>query len=764
MRRGFFALVLFGALTTPAAAAPHIATLSNRADLISGGDALVRVTPAGAQVRLNGADVTSAFAVRPDGRYLGLLEGLKPGANQVRVIGRKGRSARLTITNHSIGGPVTAGPQITPWKCFDGSIDEQCNRETELTYSYKSTAGGPLQPYDPDRPPSDVATTQTDQGKTVPFIVRLETGSIDRDEFRVAALYDPSQPYIAAAPQDGNNHKLLITHGASCDTEYQQAAAPDVMNETALSRGFVVMSNALDNAGHNCNLATQAESLIMTKEHVIDHYGTVRYTIGTGCSGGSLVQQQVANAYPGLYQGITPACSFTDAWSSANQYVDYQLLRRYFETPSGHAPGTVWTPDKIAAVEGHISPANAVSFTTAIPSSGDPSRSCTGVPADQVYDATANPEGVRCSLQDYMVNVFGKDPKTGFALRPYDNVGVQYGLKALLAGTITPTEFVDLNAKTGGWDIDYNPTEGRVAGDPDAITRVYRSGAINQGDNLDEVAIIDLRGPDPGAFHDVYRTYTMRARLQREHGTADNQVLWRGLVPLLGDADYTDEAILAMDAWVGRIEGDGRAVPLARKVLENKPADLEPRCTNGAGEDVDASVCDGAVRAYSDPRQVAGEPEVDDIEKCDLKPVARDDYPGITFTDAQFEQLQKAFPDGVCDWGKDGVGRVETSVWQTYQNADGSALYGGRPLGVPPRSVALRARVRLHRTCATGRLVARVKGAKARSVRLRFGHHGVRGKPPLKVRAGRAKLKVRVVVRLRDGGVIRATRRFPACP
>ena len=56
----------------------------------------------------------------------------------------------------------------------------------------------------------------------------------------------------------------------------------------------------------------------MTKQHVIDHYGPVNWTIGTGCSGGSLVQQQVANAYPGIYQGITPQCSFTDAWSSAH--------------------------------------------------------------------------------------------------------------------------------------------------------------------------------------------------------------------------------------------------------------------------------------------------------------------------------------------------------------------------------------------------------------------------------------------------------------
>ncbi len=36
--------------------------------------------------------------------------------------------------------------------------------------------------------------------------------------------------------------------------------------------------------------------MIMTKEKVVEMLGEIRYTIGSGCSGGSLVQQQVANA------------------------------------------------------------------------------------------------------------------------------------------------------------------------------------------------------------------------------------------------------------------------------------------------------------------------------------------------------------------------------------------------------------------------------------------------------------------------------------
>ena len=74
-------------------------------------------------------------------------------------------------------------------------VDAQCNQPPSFSYLYKSsTPGAGLQSYDPDNPPSDVATTTTDQGVEVPFIVRLETGYIDRDQYQVATLYQPDQP------------------------------------------------------------------------------------------------------------------------------------------------------------------------------------------------------------------------------------------------------------------------------------------------------------------------------------------------------------------------------------------------------------------------------------------------------------------------------------------------------------------------------------------------------------------------------------------
>lgn len=368
-------------------------------------------------------------------------------------------------------------------------------------------------------------------------------------------------------------------------------------------------------------------------------------------------------------------------------YEDYSILRRYLEDPSRWAPGVAWATDDMEAAWGHPNPINARVYNSLIAPVIDPSRSCPGVPAEDVYDAETNPEGVRCSLQDYMVSVLGRRKKDGFAGKPWDNVGVQYGLRGLMAGKITREQFVDLNVKVGSRDIDYEPQEVRAAGDVFAIEAAYRSGAFNQANNLDRTAIIDLRGPDPGAFHDVYRTYAARARLEREHGHARNQVLWRGLVALMGDPTFVSDAILAMDRWLAAVEADKRRVPLARKLVEAKPDDVTDRCTNGAGVDVPAEVCDRAVDAYSTARIEAGMPYTDDVIKCRLKAHRRSDYFPVRFTDAQWDALQKVFPSGVCDYTKPGVGQQDTIPWATFARGP-----GGRSPGPAPASVPLGAR------------------------------------------------------------------------
>ena len=709
------AVVIGGALgVTPAiaAAVPTVEVLSNRADMISAGDALVAVDlPAGTDARkvrvtAGSRDVTSAFALRPNGRYEGLIEGLPVGSTVVTARLPGGGSAGTTIVDHPNGGPVLSGPQVKPWKCQSTATDAQCNQPVAYSYRYESSLTGQFESYDPKNPPPDVATTTTDQGKKVPFIIRTETGYQDRDQYSITVLYDPAKPWTAWAPQPQWNHKLLITHGASCGIEHQSGTAPDTANGAALGRGFAVMSTALDNAGHNCNIATEAESLVMAKERLVERYGEIRYTVGTGCSGGSLVQQQVANAYPGVYQGILPQCSFPDSWSTGQQLAAYHLLRQYLENPTKWAPGVVWTPVDIAAVEGHPNHVNSIVFDSVYWTDlGVPDDGCAGVPADQDYNAQTNPDGVRCDLADYMINVLGPRPPSvwgaaekkvghGFAGLPLGDVGVQWGLDALKRGQITPEQFVDLNAKAGGFDVDIKPTPQRSDSTEPALRNVYRSGGVNETNNLTSVPIIDLRGPDPGAFHDTYRSWTVRARLEQQEGHFPrNHVIWFGQAPLIGDPSYATEGLIAMDRWLTKVEADTRSVSLEQKVAEDRPSDIVDRCSQIDGVEKVSLPGVGPVcelkelqTRFSTPAMVAGEGIETDKNKCVLKPLRRSEYYPVEFSDDQWAQLEKAFPTGVCDWTKPGIDQANTIPWQTYQDSHGAVVYGGRGLGPAPAS------------------------------------------------------------------------------
>jgi hypothetical protein len=704
--------------------AATIEVLSDRADLISGGDALVAVAPPGGvrtsalRIRLGARGVTGQFAVRPDGRFEALLTGLVNGRNSLRATVHGHRAARVTIVNHPLSGPVFAGPQLQPWVCRNGSSAPGCDAPPHFRYEYKSALTGQLAAYDPAHPPSDIAMATTQTGASVPFIVRIETGYEDRDQYQIAVLFQPGRPWSPWAPQAQWAHKLLITHGASCGIDHQSASAPSVTSDTAavqgvaigtspttaLGMGYAVMSTALDNAGHNCNVVTEAESLVMAKEHLVEQYGTLQFTIGTGCSGGSLVQQQVANAYPGIYQGILPQCSFPDAWSTGQQLAAYHLDRLYLENPSKWGTGILWTPLQIAAVEGHPNHLNAVIFDSVYwDALANPSNHCAGVAAAQLYSAQLRPGGVRCTLADDMINVLGPRPRNlwtpaeqqaghGFAALPISDVGVEFGLQALQSGAITPAQFVDLNAKIGGDSIDLRPTAQRTDATAGSLANVYRSGGINEANNLASVAIIDQRGPDPGLFHDAYRSWTIRARLERVEGHFPrNDVIWFGETPLLGDLNYTTDGLRAMDRWLSVVGRDSRPLPLADKVSQDRPADVHDRCSDislleqlslpGIGQ-----VCQLPLlqSKFATPAMVAGEGIATDTQRCQLGALRQSDFYPISFSGSEWATLQHVFATGVCDWSRPGVGQQPTIPWQTYARADGRVIYGGRPLGPAP--------------------------------------------------------------------------------
>ena len=105
---------------------------------------------------------------------------------------------------------------------------------------------------------------------------------------------------------------------------------------------------------------------------------------------------------------------------------------------------------------------------------------------------------------------------------------------------------------------------------------------INEANNLDQTAIIDCRGPDPGAFHDAYRAFAMRARLDRANGNHANQLIWEGPALIIGDARCEANSFDAMDKWLTAVEKDKAKGSVAQKVARDKPTDLTDRCYDGS--------------------------------------------------------------------------------------------------------------------------------------------------------------------------------------
>jgi hypothetical protein len=679
-----------------------IEAVSNRADLVSGGDVLLRVTlPQGTQgvLSLNGATIPGALHAAPDGRgHLALVSGLVLGKNTVSVSAGR-RKAHLTVTNHPLSGPIFSGPHLQPWLCttmangLGAPLDADCNAPTRYAFFYKNTATPPaFVPYDPANPPaaSQIATATTDHGRTVPYIVRQETGTLNRTIYRITVLFDPAQPWTPWAPQTAWNGKVLYLFGAGAGTQYTQGNIAATFDDNGLSRGFATAAAVMTNHGTNANAKLNAEALMMVKERLAEAYGPIRYTIGTGCSGGAIQQHSIADQYPGLIDGLLPVCSYPDTWSLAVNSHDCQVLTRYFNSTSP----SLWTnqADRLAIL-GQTSEQEC-------PGQDGPNAfggrwfpvsnaSCL-LPAEALYHPVTNPQGVRCSLNEYHINQLGTRAQDGFTNQVFDNVGVQYGLKALQEGRITPQQFVDLNEKIGGLDIDGAYQDGRTVADRKGLERMYRNGLITYGRSLGDYPIIDARTDDNHEMHNNSEWMFTRFRLLRTNGSAANQVHWwehSTVVNPTGNVSRPSpanalRAFNLMDQWLSAIEADKSSLARAKKATRNKPAGARDACLVGGVEHdwAAGSICEQLFTYTGLIRMTAGGPNTNDVLKCQLKPLGRVDY-NVVFTDEQWARLQTTFPSGVCDYSKRGVEQARPRPWLTF--ADGP---DGRRLGKPPVS------------------------------------------------------------------------------
>jgi hypothetical protein len=311
---------------------------------------------------------------------------------------------------------------------------------------------------------------------------------------------------------------------------------------------------------------------------------------------------------------------------------------------------------------------------------------------------------VKWTHWDDLRNVYGVDAD-GYAKSPWDNVGVQYGLKALKDGNIGPAEFLKLNSTVGSWKnakdmvqegcpfisalcaipAQFDPwsrrnmqlsSDGGVTpaprreGNMDAANAAYTSGIVFRGDI--DIPIIDWRHYLEAELdmHNSHQSFASRKRMLNFDGDASNQVIWFTDARPARSFDQTPMALQVMDAWLANI----RANPDGG-VPGNKPAAAVDSCfaTDGsltyAGANAWAGIldssapgpCTQALPLFSTSRIVAGGPIEGGVFKCARKPVstavADGTYAPWLPGASDVNRLQQIFPTGVCDYSRPDVGR-----------------------------------------------------------------------------------------------------------
>ncbi len=679
--RFFFCSLLIGAgflpvFATQAAGAStplRIEVLSSEASRVTGGDALVGVTAANRNardnmiVRLNGKIVTGRLRANGNSlRRIGVISGLRNGRNWITAWAPGQNSgSRHSVYNSSLQGPILSGPHQQPFYCttekwgLGPAQDANCFAPTRVSWYYRANNNTFKPLASPTDRPADMVQTTTRTGETVGYVVRLEQGVINRAVYSFASL--------AAGGQLGNgwNGRFYYLYGGGCSAGHQQGGnSPDALDNDGLSRGFVVLTSSLNVLNNSCNDVLSAETTSMVKEHAIEEMGRPDvWTAGEGGSGGSVQIQMISQNYPGLLDGITPGASFPD--NSSPDYADCRLLQNYFDNTT---TGQNLSEAQRASITGMESTVNG--GCNPLGAGADVVNASEGcdenvVPVSVIFDPVTNPEGVRCTIWDNMINIYGPDPQTGYARRTYDNTGIQYGLQSYLDGDINMKRFLDLNEFIGGYDNNGILQPARSVANQDALNIAYKTGRFNTGaGNWASVPVIDRRTYQDvsanGNVHQFVNTYRLRARLDLYNGNHDNHVMFRAQGTANVNAMNTTAIDLLSD-WLDAIAADDSSKSLPQKVVDNKPADAVDACwingsrVNGVAEIGNDNPCENTYPPHSLPANRAGKPLNSIAGKCTLAPVDPADYGSPT--PDQIARLNAIFPNGVCDWSQPGPGQ-----------------------------------------------------------------------------------------------------------
>jgi hypothetical protein len=558
-------------------------------------------------------------------------------------------------------------------------------------------------------------------GGTDVKLLRVEQGTINRFIYTLVMPINMNEIGQRLSKSRWNKRLIYQFNGGSgigYRQGKQKASRVIARQKQQLLDGYAVISSSGNKTSYTYNMLLAEDTARRVKKHFVSLYGQPLYTVGIGGSGGGLAQYLIAQNSKGILDGLIPLYSYPDMITQTTYALDCDLLNNYFTFRAKKKSHWLdWR--KRQAVEGmnalnnfpqrtaYLQPVNQImaGFVPTLPSGN--SECINGYFGLSSF--INNPrqgflrnffhgdvvKQVKWSFWQDLVSVLGAD-KQGYGLSTWDNIGVQYGLEALKNEAITINEFIDINSKIGSWKPQSEMEEehiwlpfgrkmpfwlslwgnqnitkitdgvaSRHSGSIKAMQAAYRTGQVFIGKI--SLPVIDVRHylEDDLDMHHVSASFYSRLRIIEQSGHSDNHVIW------ISDKKY-NPAVLAfkqMDEWLLKLK-DNPAIT----VKAAKPKLLSDSCFSAKGEVLFQgkntwdglwnSKKDGACQKifpmYSTSRIQAGGSWSGDMFKCKTisvdQAINQDIYGSVNIRSYQ-QQLEKIFPQGVCDYSQLDQGR-----------------------------------------------------------------------------------------------------------
>ena len=553
----------------------------------------------------------------------------------------------------------------------DGKLlgfSKDCGVKTRLSYFT----------IDENNTPVEIESEQIAKHHRGPLF-RSEQGTINRFIYTIVMPISKDEVGDRLAQSQWNKRLIYQFNGGS-GIGFRQGRQKTfkVMQRQAqqLLDGYAVISSSGNKTSYTYNMLLAEDTARRVKKQFTSLYGDPLYTVGVGGSGGGLAQYLIAQNSTGILDGLLPLYSYPDMISQTTYALDCDLLNNYFTFRADSKKA--WRDwERRRLIEGmnaindfpqragFLQPLNQL-MAGFVPSFPDGNSECIngyfGLSAfinnpkqgflRPLYSEQVVAENNWSYWQD-MRHILGEDEQ-GFGLSTWDNVGVQYGLNALLSNKISMDEFLDINFNIGAWKPQTTMEEEHIItpigthlplwlslwgsenitessqqpatrhnGNINAMQAAYRSGQVFIGDV--QVPIIDARHylENELDMHHMSASFYSRLRIEKSQGHHNNHIIWVSHK----DHDPTQAAFAMMDKWLTNIKE-----PSAQGIVDAKPLELQDTCFksngdiyaqgdtvfNGNWNNMPAGQCQSRFPMYSTSRIEAGAPWAGDLFKCHL--------------------------------------------------------------------------------------------------------------------------------------------------